>query len=505
MQDRTESTRSALAGSYAVVMLATLALAAAVALLMSRLTDTIADSLDDIVLQYEDASLSARLERDTLAWAVKAADLFADEEDDRVAEAGDLEDREEALEATLAALAEHKREVGEVEGDEEAGREAEELEELAERIEGFRETVEGLFELDPEDEAFEERRAAAFDDQLNDILADLDEEIEAERQDLLVHVGDVRERIGQWSWGVGALILLAVAVILAPLYVRLDFGIRRLAAGAQRLAAGDFGARIAPAGVFKEIALTFNEMAQQIERAQEAQARTAKELQASSAELLAIAAQTETNASEQAAAVDETRRTMQALLGTSIDIAEGAGTASSRAEQAAGASRVIGERILELKVKSQRIRKISDTIRSIAEKSDILALNASLEGSKAGEAGRGFVLLGNEMRRLAETVSAAANEVGDLALEIGEFSQSTVLSTEEGQKLVGETVAVARRITLVTSQQRTATEQVTRSMDEVHQYTQHSLAGAKQARATASDLARAADELERLTSTAGAA
>ncbi len=57
---------------------------------------------------------------------------------------------------------------------------------------------------------------------------------------------------------------------------------------------------------------------------------------------------------------------------------------------------------------------------------------------------------------------------------------------------------MAQRITLITGQQRGATEQVTRSMEEVHQYTQHSLSAAKQTRATASDLVRTSDELEKL-------
>src|SRR5262249_37446191 len=95
-------------------------------------------------------------------------------------------------------------------------------------------------------------------------------------------------------------------------------------------------------------------------------------------------------------------------------------------------------------------------------------------------------------------VSSAANEAGDLAFEIEELSKRAVLSTEMGQKLAGETLEVAKRINLITSQQRGATEQVTRSMEDVHQYTQQSLAAAKQTRATASNLVKASDELEKL-------
>jgi methyl-accepting chemotaxis protein len=211
-----------------------------------------------------------------------------------------------------------------------------------------------------------------------------------------------------------------------------------------------------------------------------------------------VAKQTETNAADEAAAVEETRRTMAALLGAAAQIAEGAGTVASSAEQSALASEGIGEQIVRLSLQSQKIRTITATIQGIADKSDVLALNAALEGAKAGDTGRGFVLLGGEMRRLAESVNSAANEVGELASRIEELSRGAVLSTEVGQKLAAGTLEVAQRITLITSQQRGATEQVSRSMEEVHQYTQHSLSAAKQTRATASDLVRTSAELEKL-------
>jgi methyl-accepting chemotaxis protein len=250
--------------------------------------------------------------------------------------------------------------------------------------------------------------------------------------------------------------------------------------------------------MFRQISESFNSMSARIQEHRLAQVKMAKELQSSSAELLAVAKQTETNAADEAAAVEETRRTMQALLASATLIAEGADSVASKAEHSTRASEGIGEQILKLSVQSQKIRKITNVIQGIADKSDILALNASLEGVKAGEAGRGFVLLGGEMRRLAESVTSAAHEVSDLASEIEELSKSAVMSTEVGQKFASETLEVAQRITLITSQQRGATEQVSRSMEEVHQYTQHSLSAAKQTRSTASDLVRTSDELEKL-------
>jgi methyl-accepting chemotaxis protein len=218
------------------------------------------------------------------------------------------------------------------------------------------------------------------------------------------------------------------------------------------------------------------------------------------AEILAVAQQTEANAADEAAFVDETRRAMDGLVDSASAIATSASAVLDRAELSASASRTVAGRISELNAQALKITDVSDTIRGIADKSDILALNASLEGSRAGDAGRGFALVGAEMRRLAETVMGAVTQIKRLANEIREVSQAAVLATEEGQKLAAETTQTSRTITLITSQQRTATEQVTQSVNEIQQFTRQAVNGAKQSRAAAADLLRTTGHLDVLLS-----
>lgn len=232
--------------------------------------------------------------------------------------------------------------------------------------------------------------------------------------------------------------------------------------------------------------------------------RAVQDLRASASEMLAVARQTESNATDEAAAVDETQRTMQALLDSSNQIAEGAETVLAAAERTAGASSTIAERITRLSEQAGKIRDVSETIQQIADKSDILALNASLEGTKAGEAGRGFALVGAEMRRLAETVMAAAKQIKQLASQMSDLSHSGVMAVDEGQRLSHDTMETSKRITMITSQQRSGTEQVTQSMREVQQYTKQAVAGASQTKATAEDLVRVAQELGELFQAQGA-
>lgn len=219
---------------------------------------------------------------------------------------------------------------------------------------------------------------------------------------------------------------------------------------------------------------------------------------AAAAEILAVAQQTEANAADEAAFVDETRRAMDGLVESASSISTSASAVLERAELSASASRTIASRITELNAQALKITDVSDVIRGIADKSDILALNASLEGSRAGEAGRGFALVGTEMRRLAETVMDAVRQIKQLANEIREVSQAAVLATEEGQKIAAETTQTSRQITLITSQQRTATEQVTQSVDEIQQFTRQAVNGAKQSRAAAADLLRTTGQLNLL-------
>ena len=74
----------------------------------------------------------------------------------------------------------------------------------------------------------------------------------------------------------------------------------------------------------------------------------------------------------------------------------------------------------------------------------------------------------------------------------------TLLASEDGHKLATETTETARRITLITTQQRTATEQVTEAMDDIQEFTQQAVSGAKQAKDTANDLVRTASSLNGL-------
>lgn len=227
---------------------------------------------------------------------------------------------------------------------------------------------------------------------------------------------------------------------------------------------------------------------------------TASKVRSSSASIIQSCNDLAANAIEQSSAIEETRRTMVALLEAATRIAESSREVFENADHTARGTQTAAAAIGVLTEQAQKIGEISEVIRSISDKSDLLALNASLEGTRAGEAGKSFALVAVEMRRLAESVTEAAREIKQLSGDIRAASDSSVSAVQEGRELAGRTSESAREITQVTRQQREATEQVTRSMEQVNELLVRSAQNTSQAEASARELAGRADELTLLTS-----
>jgi methyl-accepting chemotaxis protein len=263
-------------------------------------------------------------------------------------------------------------------------------------------------------------------------------------------------------------------------------------------------------------------------------------LSSSSNQVLSASTQHETSSTEQAAAIHETTATMEELKHASAQIAENAGSVARVAEETLGAARAgrgaigefiqamqqirsdgvaVADSITKLSKRVERIGTVVEVIDEIADRSDLLALNAALEGSRAGEAGKGFSIVAAEMRRLAENVMESTKEIKNLITEIreataaaGAAAEASKEATESGEKLgavaaqavegilagVQETSDAARVINLATQQQRTATEQVVASMAEIEDVTRQTTSASKQATGAAAELNQLAGRLAEL-------
>jgi methyl-accepting chemotaxis protein len=264
------------------------------------------------------------------------------------------------------------------------------------------------------------------------------------------------------------------------------------------------------------------------------------QVQSSSAELQASANQQATGAKEQATAMSEITTTIRELLATSRQIAESAQRVAQIAGQTAGAARsgdgtvqrandsisgirrqvdLIVTHMLELGKKSQQIGAVLEIVSELAEQTNILAINATIEAAGAGDAGKRFAVVADEIRKLADRVAGSTKEIRTLIEDVRSAVNTTVMTTETGSKsvdagtkqfadvasaltqiagLVATTTEAAREIELSTKQQATAVEQVNAAIGSVAQATKESETSSSQTLLTASQLAMLSSELLRL-------
>ncbi|RYZ06806.1 MAG: HAMP domain-containing protein [Myxococcales bacterium] len=225
---------------------------------------------------------------------------------------------------------------------------------------------------------------------------------------------------------------------------------------------------------------------------------TSVDLASAAAEIFAASQEQEAAAASQSSAMVEISRTMDSLSESAAHVSDAVQGVLGNAERTLHNTDDMVRRIGELTGHANRIGEILEVIRDIADRSDLLALNGSLEASHAGEGGRGFALVASEMRRLAERVTASVSDVKKLVSDIRDSGSSTVMATEESKKLAEGTTDAARQITFVTQQQRSGTEQVSQSIKGIADVVSQAVSATSQTRTSAQSLKTQADKLSAL-------
>jgi methyl-accepting chemotaxis protein len=255
-------------------------------------------------------------------------------------------------------------------------------------------------------------------------------------------------------------------------------------------------------------------------------------------ELIASSMKHEAGAADQTGALSQTSATTEELARSAKQIAQNAADVSRLAQQmldsAQGGKRsatafyasilrvregnqAIADSVVRLNKRVQQVGRIVEFIDGIADKSDLLALNAELEGTKAGEVGRGFSLVAAEMRRLSESVMSSTREINRLIDEIRDATNAAVMATEAGVKATDAGSALARQvtesldrivdfanqttdavkaITLATLQQQGGTDQLASAMSDILRSTQNALGATAQMSSANADLSALSNELQ---------
>jgi methyl-accepting chemotaxis protein len=265
-----------------------------------------------------------------------------------------------------------------------------------------------------------------------------------------------------------------------------------------------------------------------------------RHVQSSSVELQSTANQQASGAKESSTAMNEISTTISELLATSRQIAESAQRVAHVAEETSAAARagdqtvekahesvssikrqvdLIVTHMLDLGKKSQQIGGILEIINELAEQTNILAINATIEAAGAGDSGKRFAVVADEIRKLADRVGGSTKEIRALIEEIRAAVNTTVMATEGGTKavdlgarqfaevttalkqitgLLGTTTEAAREIELSTKQQATAVEQVNVAISDVAKATKETEASLTQTLQTATQLTGLSHDLTRL-------
>ncbi|MFW5925416.1 MAG: methyl-accepting chemotaxis protein [Myxococcota bacterium] len=271
--------------------------------------------------------------------------------------------------------------------------------------------------------------------------------------------------------------------------------LRDLSSAAESIADGDLATEVDGRGDLPD---AFRGMLESLRGMVRQMNDTAVQLGSAASEIFAATQEQEMAATTQSSSMQEISQTMESLSQSAAHVSEAVEGVLSNAERTLQMTDTMVERIGELSRHANRIGEILEVIREIADRSDLLALNGSLEASHAGDAGRGFALVASEMRRLAERVTSSVHDVRNLVGDIRESGSSTVMATEESKKLADATTDAARQITLVSQQQRSSTEQVSESVRELTEVVSQTVAATSQTRASAENLKDQADQLSHL-------
>jgi methyl-accepting chemotaxis protein len=226
---------------------------------------------------------------------------------------------------------------------------------------------------------------------------------------------------------------------------------------------------------------------------------------ASAAEQLsAVTEQTSAGVNSQKVETDQVATAMNEMAATVQEVARNAEEASEAAvaadQQAREGDKVVGEAIAQierlasevgnsteamghLKRESDKIGSVLDVIKSVAQQTNLLALNAAIEAARAGEAGRGFAVVADEVRSLAQRTQKSTEEIEELIVGLQSGTQQVATIMDNSRGLTDSSVELTRRA-------GNALENITRTVSAIQAMNQQIATAAEQQSAVAEEINR---------------
>ncbi len=341
------------------------------------------------------------------------------------------------------------------------------------------------------------------------------------------------------------LAVLALAILLSWFIVRYILGrIQSMVATVNRIAQGNLVQDIQVKGSdeLDSLANAINEMRNQLHEMVTEVAHNAKLIDVAAHQINEAIENQAATSSQMSSSVAEITSTMEELSASSTQIAEHSGSVVDIANQAMTGSYKGAEsmqlvlsrmedirndnhaslqEIIELGNKSKQISKIMTLITNLADQTKLIAFNAALEASSAGEAGKRFSVVAAEIRRLADSVTESTGEIESKINEIQDAISRLVITSEKGASsilagttasnitaerfneivsAVNQTSTAAQQISLSTQQQRVASSQVVVALREIVSASAHTAGSIGKIAQISHDMAQLSDKLANITS-----
>jgi methyl-accepting chemotaxis protein len=268
--------------------------------------------------------------------------------------------------------------------------------------------------------------------------------------------------------------------------------------------------------------------------------RISEQLSSASEELSAQVEQASRGAEVQKDRAAETATAMEEMNATVLEVAKNASQAAENGEHSQDKAREGAEVVRQviqaitqvqetattlksnmdnLGSQAESIGQVMNVITDIADQTNLLALNAAIEAARAGEAGRGFAVVADEVRKLAEKTMAATKEVGDAIGSIQNVTRENVAATDQAAEAIsrstelanrsgealGEIVSMAQNtsdqvqaIATAAEQQSSTSEEINRSVDEINRISSETSDSMTQSAQALTELSRLAQDLQSL-------